>query len=289
MNTSGKQNYCVIGSPIGHSLSPYIMTRAFAEAGIDAVYTAVDVPAVRLEDAMRDMAERDVRGANVTFPLKETVLAYTDRRSPAVEAIGAANTLISKTHGIEAHNTDAPGTARALQVLGGVSPADRRVIIFGGGGAARAAAYGLLDAGASEVSLAVRDPDKARAAAAPLRAAFDGERVDITRFDGAGVNDYDIVINATPLGMDGVAVGLPPPRSLTPSQCYFDFVYNPRSTEFLRAARSGGACVVDGLALLVAQAEESFYLWTGRHFSLTDMYADLDRHAGETSSTETNE
>jgi shikimate dehydrogenase len=280
MKTTDPQNYCVIGSPIGHSLSPYIMSKAFADAGVDATYRAVDVRRARLATAIDELMRHGLTGANVTFPLKEAVLSHVTRRSPATEIIGAANTLIFTPDGIEAHNTDAPGTARALQVLGGVSPADRSVLIFGAGGAARAAAYGLLDAGAARVTFGVRNPDKAAVVLVPLRAIFDSERIAVVGIDRTDAHDHDIVINATPLGMAGVTGGLPVLGRISPSQCCFDFVYNPRNTKFLRAARTGGARTVDGLALLVAQAEESFHLWTGRRFSLTDMYAAVDRHAG---------
>jgi shikimate dehydrogenase len=249
------------------------MNRAFAAHDIDAAYGALTVPADRVVAAVQGLGALGAGGANVTYPHKTSVLEAVDRVSPAVDIIGAANTLVLTNNDIEAHNTDALGTARALQVLGGVPVSDRHVRIFGAGGAARAAAYGLLDAGAAAVTFAVRDTSRATSFVRSLRRRFPGSEIDATPLHRGPGEAVDIVINATPVGMSGSDdASLLAGNTIEPAQCFFDFVYNPRDTGFLQAARRAGARTVDGLALLVAQAEESFRLWTGKRFSLPDMY-----------------
>jgi shikimate dehydrogenase len=209
----------------------------------------------------------------VTYPLKTAVLARVDSASDAAAAIGAVNTLDLRDGRAMGHNTDARGAARALQVLGGVSPAGRTVLVIGGGGAARAAAYGLLEAGAERIVFAVRDTARVAPPVGRLRIAFPKSGIDIRTMNDMRAEEFDIVVNATPVGMNDAGVEqLVDEASVTPSQCYFDFVYHPRRTPFLDTARRLGARTVDGLALLVAQAEEAFHIWTGFHFSLPDMY-----------------
>lgn len=276
MSISGKTAlYGVIGSPVAHSLSPFIMNRAFAQAGVDGAYAAFDVPPDRVTDAVRGLQALGFCGVNVTYPLKERVVEIAGHRDEAVEVIGAANTLVISRDDISAFNTDAPGTVRAIEGLCGVPVGGRRVLIFGGGGAARAAAWGLLDAGSERVVLAVRRPDAADAAVGRLRGAFPDGSVRAVAWAEADARDFDIVINATPVGMHESGT-LVPADHVSESQFYFDFVYHPRDTDFVENARRGGAVASDGLALLVAQAEASFHRWTGRDFSLADMYAAVE-------------
>jgi shikimate dehydrogenase len=281
---TGTRIFTLIGNPVRHSFSPFVMNRAFTRAGIDARYVTMPVPeASVLPAAVDGLRVLGAGGANVTYPYKEAILPYLDRLSGDAERIGAVNTLILDEGGdITGHNTDAPGTAVALERFAGLSLGDCEVHIFGSGGAARAAAWGVLSAGARAVTFAVRSPETARARLAGLREWF------LTPIDCVAIDDRiafevaDVVINATPLGMDGEDTSPVPDESwIRHGQVFFDFVYHPRRTPFLRAAARGGAKAVDGIALLVSQASAALQVWTGRGFDVVEMAAAVDAMMGE--------
>jgi shikimate dehydrogenase len=269
--------FALIGNPVGHSRSPFIMNRAFAAAGMDAHYIALPVPEGQLGAAVDGLALMRAGGANVTYPYKEAVVEHLDRVAGEAERIGAVNTLVCGEDGVSGHNTDAPGTAIAFERLGGVSLVDKEVFIFGAGGSARAAAWGVLSAGAKGVAFAVRSPEDATRRIAALREWFRTPIECVRTDDRVSFEIADVVINATPVGMrDGGKTLIADESWIRPDQCFFDFVYHPRRTAFLDAAERRGAKTIDGLALLVSQASVSFHLWTGEEFDVGDMAAALD-------------
>jgi shikimate dehydrogenase len=267
---AGTQLYGVIGHPVAHSLSPFIMNRAFRQFGIDAAYLRFDVAPDRLARAVEGLVALGARGANVTYPYKEEILQWVDVPSPDAELIGAVNTLVLRDGQIIGHNTDAQGAATALESFGSVSLEASSAFIFGAGGAARAAALGLLRGGAANVTFGVRSPKKQGRTVRRLRDAFPRQVVETVTANQyrLAIERADIVINATPVGSGG---GEHPqliedPAWIRSDQCCFDFVYYPGDTAFLSAARERGARVLGGVALLVCQAVESFRQWTGRTF-----------------------
>jgi len=284
-----KKYYCIIGDPVDHSLSPFIMNRAFGESGWNAEYTKVRVTEQGLPDAVDELRNRGFSGANITYPHKESVLTFAGRTTHEVEVIGASNTLMLSEEGIAAYNTDAIGTVRALTLLENIQLAGKRVFIFGAGGAARAAAYGLMDAGVQSVAMGVRNEAKALAPIARLRAAFINQRIDIhtVPIDGAdareALTEADIIINATPVGMGNAEAPLiiQDPSWISEGDVVFDFVYYPRKTVLLENARKHGATAIEGVALLVAQAQASFRIWAGTDFSLPTMLSAVTKHLNE--------
>lgn len=290
--------YGVIGDPVAHSLSPFLMNRALAACGVDAVYVAFPASAERFDEALAGLRSAGLAGLNVTYPHKKQAFLAAQAAAERATLLRAANTLTFTDGAIWAENTDAPGAALALETFG-PRPAGRRVLIVGAGGAGRAAALGLLEAGARTVTFAARDRTRAGAAIASLVARFGAERillVGVAR-DRAAVEraarDAEILIQATPVGMAPAtgalrAQGALPTSEVPPlledgwisaGQCCFDFVYHPLETPFLAVARARGAQCVDGLALLVSQARESFALWTGRSFDLRAMHAAVVQQA----------
>lgn len=276
--TKQKNNFGLIGHPVGHSLSPFIMNRAFKNAGIDAVYTAINLDEPAFEDALRDFRILGLSGASVTYPYKERVMEIVDRPSHDAGLIGAVNTLKVGPSGVDGFNTDAGGAALALERLGGLTPAGKKALIVGAGGAGRAAGYGLLKAGAAGIVFAVRTPSKTTRFVSALSGVFPDRSAAVVSIDDSDSFDrYDIIINATPAGMAGVDANrnAAAKLSVTPDQLYFDFVYHPNVTPFLERAEKQGAKTLDGLALLVAQARLAFEIWTGCEFSLETMYRDV--------------
>jgi shikimate dehydrogenase len=256
----------VLGWPVAHSRSPAIHNAALAALGMDGWrYQLLPVPPVLFEQTTLALAQSGFLGANVTIPHKHAALALATQASETARQIGAANTLTFAADGtIAAENTDAPGLIAALAEVADM-PAHPRALILGAGGSARAAAWALREAGASEVSIWNRTPQRAKALAQDLgvRAVVEPEPADL-------------LVNCTSVGLhtQGVQRSATDSEALNQLRLTFDqvgkysyvvdFVYRSGSTPLLAAAKAHGARTVDGLELLVAQGALSFELWTGR-------------------------
>ena len=254
--SGGTRIAAVIGAPVRHSLSPVIHNAAFAALGLDWVYVAFEVPDGHAETALAAMSALGIDGLNVTMPHKAAVAAAVDVRSVTAERLGAVNTVVRRADGtLEGHNTDGIGFVDSL-INVGIDPAGRRVVVLGAGGAARAVILALADAGAAEVAVVNRSHANAEVAAA-LAGAVGRVGVD------HDIDDADIIVHATPVGM-GDNGGLPlDPKRLRAGQVVADLVYHPLETPLLLSARTVGAAGVDGLGMLIHQAAHAQQLWTG--------------------------
>jgi shikimate dehydrogenase len=217
---------------------------AFAELGLDWRYVKLPVPPELFERTARALPGSGYRGANVTIPHKLAALALADSASPAARSVGAANTLTFEHGGIDADNTDAGGFLAALDE----SPQGRSALVFGAGGAARAVVWALLEAGASEVSIWNRTPERAEELAGAFGARAAPRPVSA-----------DIVVNATSVGLHEGALPL---DDLDRPEVAVDLVYGVE-TAFASWARSQDSRFVDGLEVLVRQGALSFERWTG--------------------------
>ncbi|MGH9119423.1 MAG: shikimate dehydrogenase [Acidimicrobiales bacterium] len=260
---SGPRAAGVIGHPVAHSLSPAIHDAAFAACGLDWTYLVLDVPPGRGGEAVRAMPARGLTGLSVTMPHKEAAAAAVDRLSDDAAALGAVNTVTLGDDGVlTGESTDGAGFIDSLRGDHGIDVGGWRAVVIGAGGAARAVVLALAGAGAAEVGVLNRTSSRAERAAALAGAR--GSVVAATRAS-ASVASADLVVNATPLGMAGVAEGELPvdPGWLRPGQVVVDLVYRPLETPLLLAAVERGARPVDGLGMLVHQAAHQFGLWTG--------------------------
>jgi shikimate dehydrogenase len=246
----------VCGWPVAHSRSPAMHNAALRAAGLEGwEYLALPLPPELFEETVRALPAAGFRGVNVTIPHKEAALALADEASPAALAIGAANTLTFEPDGtIAADNTDAPGLVEALRAR--MDPAGRGALVLGAGGAARAAVWALVGAGA-DVAVWNRTPARAAALAEELGARH-----------VAVPEAAEIVVNATSVGLEPniypfKAIPLKA-DTFEAGSCVIDLVYGSGETRFLEAARSRGARVIDGLEVLVAQGGASFERWTGK-------------------------
>lgn len=264
----------LLGWPARHSLSPILHNAAFRELDLDLVYLAMPTPPDRLEEVVRALGAVEVLGANVTVPHKERVTDLCDRLTDEARVVGAVNTLLWDGDGLVGDNTDALGLGHVLRDDLGL---DGRIaaVVLGTGGAARACAVALSRTGSS-VTFVGRRPEAAErlaALAADLGAGGVGS-VDLADLDAVGraVSRADLVVNATPLGLEEEA--LPEPfMMLHEGQIAYDLVYRPPETPFLIAAKQGGAEAHHGLGMLVAQAAESFRRWTGHEAPTATMSA----------------
>jgi len=227
---------------------------AFAAVGLHGWrYQRLPVPPELLAETVRALPAAGFVGANVTIPHKEAALALADEADDVARAIGAANTLVFADGGaIRAANTDAPGLIAALPF----SPRERTALVLGAGGSARAAAWALNAAGAAEVRVWNRTPQRAQALAAQLGVAA-VDRVEpadlLVNCTAAGLADPTATFKQLPLRAD----------DLEGFQCIVDLVYGKRETVLIAAGRRRGRLVVDGLEVLVSQGALSFELWTG--------------------------
>jgi shikimate dehydrogenase len=266
----------VIGSPVRHSLSPAILNAAFTAADLDWVYVAFEVPEGRGGEAVAAVRLLDLGGLSVTMPHKAAACRAVDERTEVAAELGAVNCVFWRGGRLVGDNTDGAGFLDALRFDQGIEVAGRRCVVVGAGGAGKAVARALADAGASDVGVVNRSPGPAVAAA---RLAGPVGRV-------AGMPEVaaaDLVVNATPLGMatGGArpqAPGLPlAPALLGPGQTVVDLVYHPLETPLLSAAAERGAAVVNGVGMLVHQAAHAFRRWTGAEPPLDAMVTAIGR------------
>jgi shikimate dehydrogenase len=243
----------VIGDPVGHSRSPAMHNAAFDALELDWVYVAFPVRRGNGAAAVRAVATLGLAGLNITMPHKADAAAACDDLSSEAAALGAVNTVVNSDGTLAGHSTDGDGFLRALDDEGIVVAGQRAVVVVAGG-VGRAITHALGRTGA-HVTVAARRPDAARSAAA---LAPGGAAVAL---DELAVEYFDVVVNATPIGMDGE----PPPFDtalLHDGQFVFDTVY-PVETPLLREARARGVRAAGGLGMLVHQGALSFSLWTG--------------------------
>lgn len=252
----------VIGHPVAHSLSPQIHNAALAEANRNAVFIPFEVH--DLDAFMRRMAressreiEWNLRGLAVTAPHKSSVMEHLDWIEPAAREIGAVNTIVVHEGELHGYNTDAAGFIGPLKSRVG-SLEGLRCAVIGAGGAARAVVWALRQERAF-VTLFCRDPEKATA-------IHDRFEVSCGPLAGAAFFEFDIVVNATPLGTHGEGETETPATAeqLRGVRLAYDLVYNPQETRFLREAREAGCETVGGLEMLMGQGIEQFRLWTGQ-------------------------
>ncbi len=243
--------YGVIGNPIGHSLSPLLHNTAFRARKFDAVFLPFLVQ--DLGDFLRSSKPFGIAGFAVTIPHKERILRHLDDCDPLAARIGAVNTVVVRGGGrLYGYNTDYVGVLRSLDRR--MQLAGSRILLFGAGGAARAAAFALAQAGAI-VCLSARRPERARALARAVGAQV------VARADLRG-EFFDAIVNCTPVGMHPRG-GSPLESAELNCRLVMDMVYRPRTTELLQRARHRGIETVSGVEMFLAQGFAQYEIWTG--------------------------
>ncbi|MEW6585052.1 MAG: shikimate dehydrogenase [Nitrospirota bacterium] len=258
MRISGRTRITgIFGFPIEHTLSPAMHNAAFEALGLDYCYVPFLVPPDLLGDAVRSIRALGIAGVNVTVPHKEKVMLLLDEVDEEASFIGAVNTIVNAGGRLKGHNTDGRGFMQSLAEKG-ISVKGASVLIIGAGGAARAVGYYLCGK-AGGVFIHGRTKDKVERLVRDLgKIRSNAELVE----DLSGIGRFDLVINATPLGLKDSD---PMPLSadlLTKGQIVCDLIY--RETALLREASKKGCVTVNGLGMLLWQGVEAFQLWTGK-------------------------
>ncbi len=252
----------VIGHPIGHSRSPKLHGHWLKTYGLAGHYIPMDVAPADLETVLRTLPKAGFVGANVTVPHKEATLRIADHISDRATVIGAANTLVFREDGsIHADNTDGYGFMENLRSgAPDWNPSDGPAVVFGAGGAARAVLQALADAGVPEILLT----NRTRARADHLKEEF-GQRIIVVDWVQAGnvIENAELVVNTTSLGMQGQPELRVPLDGLQPGSVVTDLVYAPLKTNLLKTAEEAGCTTVDGLGMLLHQAVPGFERWFG--------------------------
>lgn len=285
-HTPPRHLYGIVGSPVGHSISPALHTWGYARCGHPGAYFAFDKTPGELPEFLRAARSLPIEGLSVTIPHKESVIPFLDGLTERARAVGAVNTLFWGDGGLTGDNTDVHGFASPLTDGSparepGLPPLPARALVLGAGGACRAVLAGLARLGVCSIHLCARNPEKAAAlakafACTPL--AWDEREKAL-----AGLSPC-LVVNTTPLGMRGKNAGLCPlsPSAFEsvadPGGCIvYDIVYTPRETPLLRLAKQYGIPAVDGLPFLVAQGIEQFRIWTGQRLDFAEALAFMEQ------------
>jgi shikimate dehydrogenase len=270
----------VIGTPLGHSVSPAMFKAAFVAAGIDAQYEAWETAPDVLEGRVNSLRGADFLGANVTIPHKQAVLPFLDGTNETATQAGAVNTIVHGSDGkLIGHNTDVAGFARSLKEDAGFDAKSKRTMILGAGGASRAVALALVQAGAAVIFVVGRQPRKTEGVVLAMKPLTPSGTTISWAYWGDGsflrsLREADLVVNCTPMGVagsEGAGQSPLPPELIEEKTLVFDLVYNPVETPLVLAAKSRGAKAVSGLGMLVFQAAESFKLWTAKDADTTAM------------------
>jgi shikimate dehydrogenase len=266
MVISGKTRVCgVIGDPIEHSLSPTIHNAAFDHLKLDFVFLAFRVKAADLENAVQGMRGLGIHGLNVTMPHKSTVIGYLDKVDSTVKFLGSANTILNNDGVLSGFNTDGVGALKALRE-NGAGLSEKKVLLLGAGGAAKAIAFSLAEE-VGELAILNRAAEKAKELAEALGRIFNKKIVGGSLSSDAiakNLQDSDVLINATSVGMHPEAnQSIVAPQWLRSDLTVMDIVYNPVETKLARDAKAAGAKVISGVEMLIYQGAASFEIWTG--------------------------
>src|SRR5437588_220030 len=257
--------YGVAGDPVSHSLSPLMMNTAFRRENLNAVYLALH--AKTMGDLMSCVRDIPIHGMSITMPYKESILKHLDKTEPVTEKIGACNTVIRAQDGkLYGFNTDVAGIIRPLEQRMAISGS--KFLVLGSGGAARAAVFGLKERG-GQVWIINRTTSTGQKLARQAHAKF------IKRAQAAKMQ-FDAVINATPVGMEGDAGKRHKEPSLLSekelnARYLFELVYSPAETPLTKLARAKGMHVIPGSEMFVHQGARQFEIWTGKPAPVEEM------------------
>jgi len=259
----------IIGKNTENSLSPLIHNQIILKYSLNFCYLPFKVTENDLSQAIQGIRALSIKGVNVTFPYKEKVIEFLDEVEESARRIGAVNTIVNNKGILTGYNTDVIGFKKSLQEDGKFVIKEKKAVILGAGGAARAVVYALLEEEIEEICIFNRTLEKAKKIKQNLSFFSPKSRIIVFPLEGEDLKDKiekaHLLVNATSLGMPPRADNTPLPdeKLFHPNLLVYDLIYHPVRTLFLRQAERAGAKIINGLPMLVYQGIESFYLWTG--------------------------
>ena len=247
------KKYFVIGNPIEHSLSPKIHNYWFKENNINAFYDKKKIIEQDLQSVILDVKKKKINGINVTVPFKNAVIPYLDELSPEAEQTQSVNTIILSNNNLVGHNTDIVGFVEAIKNLN-FNIAGKKIFILGAGGVVPSIIFALKKMNVSRIIISNRTRKKAE----ELNLLFH----NIEIIDWGNMVDFDVIINATSLGLNKETINLDFSKSGT-NKLFYDVIYNPAETNFLKEGKKLGNKTENGKLMFVYQAFAAFKLWHG--------------------------
>jgi len=265
MTPSEERIYGLIGSPLKHSLSPFMHNAGFAALKINALYRLFELKPEELESFFGRLEENNIYGLNVTVPYKEKVLNFLDKISDEAKIIGAVNTIRVSGDILEGFNTDGEGFIKSLKEDLGFRPPAKAIIILGAGGAARAISVYLCKENIASIDIYDVDSNKAAKLAGHLKENFKGVTVNHAgSIAGLPLGKADLLVNATPIGLKESDPCLIEADLLGRNIMVYDLIYNPKETKLLKVVKEKGIRASNGLGMLLYQGMAAFEIWTGR-------------------------
>ena len=247
------KKYFVIGNPIDHSLSPKLHNHWLKENKIDAVYDKKKIDENDLENIITKLKKKQINGINVTVPFKKIVIPYLDKLSFEAEQTQSVNTILLNNDNLEGHNTDITGFIKSIKNLN-FDIKGKKIFILGAGGVVPSIIFALNKMNVSKIIISNRTKKKAE----DLKSQF--HNLDI--LDWGDINDFDVVINATSLGLNKESINLDFSK-FTNNKLFYDVIYNPSETNFLKEGKKLGNRTENGKLMFIYQAFEAFKLWHG--------------------------
>ena len=247
------KKYFVIGNPIDHSLSPKLHNYWFKKNNINAVYEKKKTNEQDLKSILYEVKEKKINGINVTVPFKKSVIPYLDKLSTDAEQVQSVNTIILKENSLVGHNTDIFGFTKAIKNLN-FNIKEKKIFILGAGGVVPSIIYALNKMKVSKIMVSNRTKKKAE----NLKLRFNNLEV----IDWGDIIDFDVIINATSLGLNKDNINLDFSK-LGNDKLFYDVIYNPSETNFLKEGKKLGNKTENGKLMFVYQALEAFKLWHG--------------------------
>ena len=269
----------VVAKPIKHSISPFIHNTAFEKTAVNGVYLAWEIEAEDLEATVANIRRYDMFGINLSMPYKQEVIQYLDELAPSARLIGAVNTVVNENGTLIGYNTDGKGFFKSLPSF---DIQGKKMTILGAGGAATAIiAQAALDQ-AEEIFVFTRQTSYANTVSKMVAISRQTKsRIQVLSLEDSAllqekINQSDLLVNGTSVGMDGINMPLPEQIELSRQILVADVIYKPFETPFLKWARSQKVEAVNGLGMLLYQAAEAFELWTGQSMPCQEIWQQLE-------------
>ena len=269
----------VVAKPIKHSISPFIHNTAFERTAVNGVYLALEIGSEDLEATVANIRRYDMFGINLSMPYKQEVIQYLDELAPSARLIGAVNTVVNENGTLIGYNTDGKGFFKSLPSF---DIQGKKMTILGAGGAATAIiAQAALDQ-AEEIFVFTRQTSYANTVSKMVAISRQTKsRIQVLNLEDSvllqeKINQSDLLVNGTSLGMDGINMPLPEQIELSRQILVADVIYKPFETPFLKWARSQKVEAVNGLGMLLYQAAEAFELWTGQSMPCQEIWQQLE-------------
>ena len=245
------KKFLVIGNPIDHSLSPKLQNWWLKENNIDATYGKIKLEDHEIKNFVQEIKEQKITGCNVTVPFKKTVIPFLDKLSPEAEQTQSVNTITFDSGDLVGHNTDIAGFDTAIKKLN-FNIKGKKVLILGAGGVVSSIIFALKNMHVQEITISNRTREKAE----NLRALFKNIKI----LEWGNLTDCHMVINATSLGLNNETINLDF-SNLGHDKLFYDLIYNPPETDFLKRGKQLGYKTENGKTMFVYQALEAFKLW----------------------------